>query len=309
MTKVGTVGIAILLALALASPAAAATTKGFDKLLWGMSPDEVRAAYPDQVEHDPDSKSQPDGTVGGRLVLSGKPRLFDQDIEVSAYFGKDGLAIVRLSFPEPADGNIQKVLDWHQVHWGPPIVTTTKLDASRTMREWSWPSEGVELREVKEDGRIVYQRIDYTASLQRAYKNAEASVCSVLPTSSSCAFADRFCPQQDATMASGRRDQDFPVSQSSGKLSCKYRDYERVDVRLVIEKPDPAAAEWIERILRKKLGEGVASTSQDSDNLLKDTAWASHGVTLRTVERILRKSKEGAIQGRVDYLRVKRDTR
>jgi hypothetical protein len=299
----------ILCSLLMAVPASAASTKGFDKLLWGMSPDEVRAAYPDQIVHEPKLKTQPDGTVGGRLLLSGKPKLFDQTIEVSAYFGKSGLAIVRLNFPTPADGNIQKVLDWHEKHWGAAIVTTKKLDSSRTMREWSWPWEGVQLREVKEDGRIRYQRIDYTASLQRSYSKAEASVCSILPSTSECAFADRFCAQQDSSMAAGRREQAFPVSQSEGKLSCKYRDYERVDVRLVIEKPDPAAADWIERILRKKLGEGLQGSSEDGDNQLVDTAWPDQGVTMRVVKKILKKSKDGKIRGRVDYLRVKRDTR
>lgn len=295
--------------LLVASPALAGSTAGFDKLLWGMSPEEVRAAYPDQVVHDPKPKSQPEGTVGGRLTLTGKPTLFDQQIEVSAYFGKDGLAIARLSFPAPADGNIQKVLDWHERHWGPPIISTSKLDSSRTKREWSWPWEGVELREVKEDGRIRYQRIDYTASLQRSYGRAEASVCSILPTSSACPFADRFCPQQDSSLASGRREQAFPVSRSEGKLSCKYRDYTRADVRLVLDRPDQAAAEWIQRILNKKLGEGVQSQSEDADNVLIDTAWAEHGVTLRLVKKILGKSRDGVIRGRVEYVRVKRETR
>ncbi len=295
--------------LLMTTPALGASTKGFDKLLWGMSPDDVRAAYPGQVVHDPDSKSQPDGTTGGRLTLSGKPQLFDQEIEVAAYFGKSGLAIVRLSFPSPADGNIQRVLDWHEKHWGAPIVTTTRLDSSHTMREWSWPWEGVELREVKEDGRIAYQRIDYTASLQRSYSSAEASVCSILPKTSSCAFADRFCPQQDATMAAGRREQAFPVASSTGELSCKYRDYERVDVRLVLDKPDQAAAGWIQRILRKKLGEGVASQTEDGGNILRDVVWAEQGVTVRSVEKILKKSKDGTIRGKVEYVRVKRDTK
>lgn len=299
----------VLLIVALAAPASAAVTNGFDKMLWGMTPDEVREAYPGQIEHEPKLKTQPDGTVGGRLVLTGRPTLFDQQIEVSAYFGRNGLAIVRLSFPKPAEGNIEKVLTWHEKHWGPAVISTTKLDSSRTKREWSWPWEGVELREVKEDGRIRYQRIDYTAELQRSYSKAEASVCSILPTSSNCSFADRFCPQQDSSMAAGRREQAFPVSQSEGKLSCKYRDYTRNDVRLVIEKPDPAAAEWIERILRKKLGEGEQRTSEDSDNQLVDTTWAEHGVTLRLVKKILRKSKDGKIRGRVDYLRVKRNTK
>ena len=300
---------AVVCSLLVASPALAGSTNGFDKLLWGMSPDEVRAAYPDQVVHDPKPRSQPEGTVGGRLTLTGKPTLFEQQVEVSAYFGKDGLAIARLSFPEPADGNIQKVLDWHERHWGPAVVTTKKLDSSRTKREWAWPWEGVELREVKEDGRIRYQRIDYTASLQRSYNKAEASVCSILPPSSGCAFADRFCPQQDSSLASGRREQAFPVSRSEGKLSCKYRDYTRADVRLVLDKPDQAAAEWIQRILRQKLGEGTVSQSEDADKLLIDTAWPAHGVTLRLVKTVLGRAKDGTIRGRVNYVRVKRDTK
>ena len=40
----------ILCSLLMAVPASAASTKGFDKLLWGMSPDAVRAAYPDQAQ-------------------------------------------------------------------------------------------------------------------------------------------------------------------------------------------------------------------------------------------------------------------
>lgn len=295
-----------LLLLLLAAPAQAQSNDGFGKFKWGMTPAEVREAYPNQIRHDPDAKN-PKGTAGGAFNLVGGPKLFEQPIEVSCFFGKSGLSIIRVTFAQPKEGNIQRVIDWNEPKWGKPVVNTKRMDATRSRREWSWPWEGVSLREAMDDGRIRYQRLDFSADLHRLWRNADAAVCSILPRSSTCAFPDRFCAQQDSSMARGRREQPFPIGETEGQLACKYRDYEREDVRLTVDRPTQAAAEWLLRILGSRLGEAVESRTEDADTVMIESVWAKHDIRLRVVRKIRGKKKGGELSGPVTYMRVKRE--
>ncbi len=294
-----------LFLLLLAVPTQAQTNDGFGKFKWGMTPDEARSAYPNQVRHDPEAKN-PEGTAGGAFNLVGGPKLFEQAIDVSCYFGKSGLSIIRVTFREPKDGNIQRVIDWNEPKWGKPIVNTKRIDATRSRREWSWPWEGVALREAKDDGRIKYQRLDFSSDLHREWRNADTAVCSILPRSSNCSFSDRFCAQQDSSMARGRREQSFPIGRTEGQLACKYKDYEREDVRLTIERPTQAAAEWLLRILTRRLGDAEEARTEDADTVMIQSTWERHGISLRVVRKIKGKKKSGKLSGPVTYMRVKR---
>jgi len=298
----------LLLLIALLLPTTALAVDGFDKLKYGMTPDEVRTAYPNQIKHDKDPKGPPEGTVGGRLVLAGQSRLFDEAVEVSAFFTGNGLSVVRLNFKSPKKENLQKVIDFYTPHWGDPVKTMTKLDATRKKREWSWPWEGVELRAVTDEGKTMYQRIDFSETVRSQWTTADAAICSVLPASSSCPFPDRFCPQQDGSTANGRRERDFKIGSTTAEIRCDYEDYALHDLKLEVTKPNPIAADWIDRVLVRRLGEGAVTVREGASEVLTDTRWDNHGVTLRVIRKAKIKTKTGWT-GPVQYLRVKRDTK
>jgi hypothetical protein len=298
----------LLLALLLLLPTTALAVDGFDKLQYGMTPDQVREAYPGQIKHDKEPKGAPKDTIGGRLVLAGSSRLFDEPVEVSAFFNGNGLSVIRLQFKKPQKANLDKVIEFYTPHWGPPIKTTSKLSATKKKRMWTWPWEGVELRAVTDNGDTKYQRIDFSETVRSQWTTADAAICSVLPGSSSCPFPDRFCPQQDGGTASGRRTRDFTIGETTAEIRCDYNDFALQDFKLVVEKPDPTAADWLERVLMRRLGEGAVSVREGGNDVLTDTRWDQHGVSLRVVRKAKVKTKTGWT-GPVQYLRVKRDTK
>jgi hypothetical protein len=301
--RVGRVGIAMVattVALLLAGPAAA--VDGFDKLVFGMSPDEVYAAYPDQVVHDPKPRSAPDGTVGGRLVFAGA--LFDSTVEVSAFFTASGLSTVRLLYDKPEAANVDKLLDWYRPHWGEPL-RSVKREGARKKITWVWPWEGVEFRSVEEDGTPAYQRVDFAEPVKTEWTRADAVVCKLLPGSSGCPFPDHFCPQQDSMMPEGKRTQRLELVGRPVNVTCTYVDYAMKDARLRMEEPSDQALDWLEAILQRRLGPGVETRGGDSSVVKIDTTWAEHGIQLRVVRKAKVKTDKGWT-GPVEYVRLKR---
>ena len=305
MTGARTIGIGIVaaaLALLVAVPAWA--VDGFDKLTFGMSRDEVYAAYPDQIIDEPHPSGTPDGTVGGRLVLTGDPKLFDSAVEVSCFFTGSGLSTIRLLYRQPDPANVDRLLEWYRPHWGEPL-RSVRRDGSRKKVTWVWPWEGVEFRSVEDQGAAVYQRVDFSEEVKTAWTRADAVVCKLLPRTSSCPFPDGYCAQQDSTMPTGQRTQRVEIADRSAEASCTYDGYSLKHVRLKMPEPSDKAVDWLETILLRRLGEGVETREGDPARVKIDTVWADHGVELRVVRKSRVKTDKGWT-GPAEYLLLKR---
>ncbi len=300
--RIGIGFVAAGLALLLAAPAWA--VDGFDKLKFGMSPDEVYAAYPDQVVHDPHPSGAPDGTVGGRLLLTGETKIFDSAVEVSCFFTASGLSTIRLLYQSPDPANVDRLLDWYRPHWG-EALRSVRRDGSRKKVTWVWPWEGVEFRSVEDQGETVYQRVDFSEEVKTDWTRADAVVCKLLPGTSSCPFPDAYCAQQDSTMPTGQRTQRVEIADRSAEATCTYDGYVLKYVRLKMPEPSDKAVDWLEAILQRRLGDGVEKRDGDSSRVKIDTVWAEHGVELRVVRKARVKTERGWT-GPVEYLRLKR---
>jgi hypothetical protein len=296
--------LSLLSAASLIVPRPARAVDGFDQLRWGMSPEQVQAAYPGLVKHDPKPKGAPEGSVGGRLVIGGGPQLFDEKVELSCFFTASGLSVVRILYGSPKEENVTKLLDWYRPHWGEPIATSER-DPTHRKRTWAWPWEGVEFRSVEEDGAIQYQRVDFSEAVRQQWTTADAMVCAVLPSTSSCPFPDRLCAQQDASMGEGRREQPFDVAGSRAEATCTYADHTLKDVRLNMDKPSDLAVQWLEQILMRRLGTGAAERFESAETIREDTAWPAQGVELRVLRQAAVKTATGW-SGPPENLRVKR---
>jgi hypothetical protein len=299
---IGSALVAVALIFLLATPALA--VDGFDQLKFGMSPDEVRAAYPDQIVHDPKPSGAPDGSVGGRLVLTGEPKIFDSVVEVSCFFTASGLSTIRLLYRAPDPANVDKLLEWYRPHWGEPL-RSVRRDRSRKKVTWVWPWEGVEFRSVEDEGKTVYQRVDFSEEVKTSWTRADAVICKLLPGSSSCPFPDNYCAQQDSTMPTGQRTQRVEIADRSGEASCTYDAYTLKYVRLQMPEPSDKAVDWLEAILARRLGPGVEKREGDSARVKIDTVWEDHGVELRVVRKARVKTDKGWT-GPAEYLRLKR---
>ncbi len=295
---------ALIAAVTLGFAVPAAAVDGFNKLVFGMTPDQVRTVYPEQVVHDPNPDSAPDGTVGGRLTLTGDWKLFDDPVQVSCYFTASGLSIIRLQFDKPAKDNLEELLDWYRPHWGDPI-RSIRREGSRKKITWSWPWEGVQLRAVEEDGRPVYQRVDFSERLKTRWTRADALICKLLPGSSSCPFPDGFCPQQDNATVEGQRTQRVEIDDAPAEVSCTYDDYVLQVMRLRLKEPDDRVTDWLVEVLTRRLGPGTEKRSGDSQRVVVDTTWSEHGVALRVVRKARVKTEAGWT-GPVEYVRLER---
>lgn len=299
--------VSVLLALAtLGFAAQAGAVDGFQQLglMFGMTPEQVRELYPDQLVHDPAPAGAPEGTIGGRLIVQGDRRLFDDPVEVSCFFTASGLSIIRMQFDKPARANLDELLDFYQPHWGEPI-RSIKREGARKKITWSWPWEGVQLRAVEEGGAAVYQRVDFSEQLKSRWTRADALLCKLLPGTSSCPFADGFCPQQDGATVQGQRTQRIEIDAAPAEVSCTYQDYVLQVMRLRLKEPDDRVTDWLLEVLTRRLGPGVEKRTGDSSRVVIDTVWADHEVALRVV-RLARVKTEHGWTGPVDYVRLER---
>lgn len=294
--------ILLTLLLALAVPGTAAAVDGFDNLKFGMTPQQAQDAYGGRLKTDRDKDGAPEGSVGDALVLE-DATLFEERVEVKAYFDAGGLSVIRLSFNRPKDGNLDQVRASLEQGWGQGIVTRGRLAATRHKKEWTWPWEGAQLREVKDDGAVVYQRLDFSAEMRRRWIAADAEVCSVLPTSSKCPFADRYCPVSSSEV---RREHEFVVADSAGTVRCGWTDGRLTEVRIEVGKPDDSAADWLLAILSRRLGNpNKVDKSDGGDEVLETVVWGNHGIELRLVRKAEVQTKSGWT-GPVKYLRIER---
>jgi hypothetical protein len=298
--------LAVLPSLALllaATPALA--VDGFDRLTWGMQPDQVRAAYPEQpIAHDPKPKNPPDGVVPGRLVFQGA--IFDSKVEVGCFFSGGGLAVVRLSYAAPKPQDVQTFLDFYRPHWGEPIETSER-ESGRAKRSWSWPWEGVEFRQVEEDGKIAYARLDYSSVLTEEWRKTDGVLCSLLPASSGCPFPDRQCPVQDVTKGDSRAQAPFELAGSGGEVTCTYKGGGLQEMKLVFDRPSEKTVDWVTGLVKKRLGAGVENRTESSETVKVETTWSSHGVDLLVGREARVKSSKGW-SGPVERLRLRRTT-
>jgi len=297
--------ILLLVLLACGFPRGAEAVEGFDKLLFGMSPEDVRAVYPGQTHFDPEPRGQPAGTISGSLILTGRPMLFDSPVEVSCFFTGSGLAIIRLGYLKPEDSKLDELLDFYRPHWGDPLRSIAR-DGARKKVTWAWPWEGVELRAVEEDRRLRYARVDFSQELMDSWRTADAFVCTMLPDSSSCAFSDTLCHQQDSLTPRGERVAEALVSGSMWQIACVYQGYRLDELVLTVDRPDDAAADWLDQLLERRLGEGKKARKDEGGRVLISTRWASHQTRLRVVRRAVVRTESGWT-GPVESIRLRRE--
>lgn len=297
--------IAILLVFLVTCllPGAAWAVDGFDKLTWGMTPDQVRAAYPQQlIQHDPNPKSPPEGTVPGRLLFDGA--IFDAKVEVSTFFTASGLAVVRLQYRAPSARDVTALTDFYKQYWGEPLETPER-EGGRLKKSYSWPWEGVELRQVEEDGKVVYGRLDYSSLLRDEWRKTDAVICSILPAASGCPFADRQCPAQDATVATGKRVNPFELAGSQGEVTCTYTNTALTELRLVFEQPGEKAADWVGALLARRLGAPTELRNDSAETVRIDWSWPTFGAELAVHRKARVKTAKGWT-GPVERIRFKR---
>ena len=295
----------LLVALAaLLVPASAAAVTGLESLglTWGMNPDEVKAAHPTKYEKAP--RSQPEGTVPGRLLLSKDVEMFGQRLEVALYFDTSGLSIIRLEYREPAEGNVETLVEWYQPHWGEPLSTTDR-DRGRKKKTWAWPWEGVEIRSVVEDGRLRYQRVDFSHAVREEWTTADAMLCSLLPMTSGCPFAGTTCPQQDSAFADGTKEQEWSLLGSKGELVCIYRGYRLQEMRLTFDRPREKTSKWMRELLLRRIGTGIQDREENGTRIKVVHDWPDHQLNLRIDRKALGKKDDGTWTGPVDRIRLK----
>jgi hypothetical protein len=297
-----------VLPLLLLLPAPAFAVDGLESLglTWGMSFDEVRTTFP-SLALDPKAEGGPRDATMPRAILPTDVEMFGARLEVSLYFDVSGLSVIRLQYRNPEPGNEQKIVEWYQPHWGDPLQTTER-DRGRTKRSWAWPWEGVEIRSVTEDGKIAYQRVDFSSDLEEEWRKGDVVLCSILPGTSGCPFPDGTCPQQDSGRASGMREQAFEILSAKGKLECEYQDYRRQDLKLTFTEPAERTGKWIEALILRRLGGGIADRGEDARNVRIDRSWPNHGVELRVVRKAEGKGADGLMTGPIEYIRFRRKT-
>lgn len=292
-------------ALALALPGTASAVDGFQNLKFGMSPEEVRIAYPNDVVHDPEPRGAPDGTIGGALEFDGK--LFDANVEVSCFFTTSGLSVIRMVYAAPQEKHVEQLLEFYKPYWNDPLRSIER-DGSRKTTLWAWPWEGVQLRQVSDGGKVKYQRIDFSEQVLGRWTKADALVCKILPGTSSCPFPDGLCAQQDSSIGDDDRTQTIEVADRPAEIVCDYQDYALRDITLTLKGPDDRSTDWLQTILARRLGEGVETRNSDATKAVIDTEWADQGVELRVVRRATVKTDKGWT-GPVEFVRIKRLSR
>lgn len=293
-----------VLAAAFLMPRAAAAVEGFAGMKWGMDRDTVLQMFGERSVVEPNPKSPPQGTSGAAISIRGA-KFFESEVDVTAYFGDSDLAIIRLNYKRELPQNLEDLLSFYSPKWGKPLKTVDR-DGSRKKRTWSWPWEGVEFRAVEDDGRLKYQRLDYSAEVIQDWRRADAIVCAMLPQGSGCAFPDSYCPQQDSAMAKGRKTQDVRVLKSKGEAACVYKDYWVQDARIVFERPTERAAKWLKAVLTRRLGAGSITRKDSSAEVHEITNWTDLGVRLILIRRATAQKRDGTWTGPIDQVRLKR---
>ena len=302
--------VGLLLALLVVSPGPslvqeAHAVTGLESLglVWGMTPEQVKAAH--ATKYEDDVKSQPEGTVKGRLLLTKDVEMFGQRLEVVLYFSASGLAIIRLEYRSPAAGNVETLVDWYKPHWGEALYASER-ERGRKKREWAWPWEGVEIRSVEEDGKIMYQRVDFSVAVAEEWRRADAMLCSLLPSTTGCPFAETTCPQQDSVLATGTKDQPWELLASEGQVTCSYTGFRLEEMRLVFEKPKEKTAKWLEALLTRRIGTGVPTREETGSQIKLERAWADHALNLIVYRKAVSRLEDGSSTGPVERIRFKR---
>ena len=300
LTRVASLFVLFVLLL----PGSAFAVNGLDSLglTWGMTPDEVKAAHPTRYERKP--KSQPKDTVEGRLLLTKDVEMFGERLEVALYFSASGLSIIRLQYRRPAEGNVENLVGWYQPHWGEPL-TTTERKQGRKKKTWAWPWEGVEIRSVKEDGKLRYQRVDFSAAVKEEWTRADAMLCSLLPMTTGCPFAATTCPQQDSSFADGKKAQDWNLLGSKGELVCTYAGYRLEEWRLVFDRPREKTSKWMKALLLRRIGTGITGRDENSSRIKVTHDWPDHQLNLRVDRKSMAKKDDGTWTGPVERIRLK----
>lgn len=297
--------ISLLALLMLALPGSAVAVDGLSSLglKWGMSVEQVKAAHTTKYEKDP--KSQPDGTVPGRLMITKDVEMFGERLEVALYFSPSGLSIIRLQYRAPDEGDAKKLVDWYQPHWGEALYTS-EPKRGRKKKTWAWPWEGVEIREVLEDGRVRYARADFSSEVAEEWSRADAMLCSLLPTTTGCPFAETTCPQQDGNFSDGKKSQAWPLLGSEGEVTCTYSGYRLEEMRLVFEKPSEKTAKWLEHLMVRRIGSGITNRDKNSQTIKVEHDWPDHSLNLLVYRKAVTQLKDGSWTGPAERIRLKR---
>ena len=295
----------LLLVLGLGAPTPALAVDGLSALglTWGMSMDEVQAAHVTSYEESP--RFQPDGTVQGRLTMSKDVEMFGERLEVALYFSTSGLTIIRLQYREPDVGDARKLVDWYQPHWGEAIFTN-EPKRGRKKKTWSWPWEGVEIREVMEEGRVRYARADFSSNVAKEWTRSDSTLCSLLPATTGCPIAETTCPQQDGNFSDGKKSQPWSFLGSSGEVTCTYSGYRLQEMRLIFERPNEKTAKWLEALLVRRIGSGITEQDENSKVVRIEHDWSDHSLNLMTYRKAVSQRKDGTWTGPAERIRLKR---
>ncbi len=293
------------LVLTLLFPTYAHSVDGLSSLglKWGMTVEQVKAAHATRYEEEP--MSQPDGTVPGRLLLTQDVEMFDERLEVALYFSTAGLSIIRLQYRTPDSGDAKKLVDWYLPHWGEALYTSERT-RGRKKKTWEWPWEGVEIREVIEDGAVRYARADFSAEVAEEWNRADAMLCSLLPSTTGCPFPETTCPQQDSSFADGKKSQPWSLLGSEGEVTCAYEGYRLQEMRLVLEKPNEKTAKWLRNLLLKRIGSGINVRDENSSRIKVEHDWPAHELNLLIYRKSVAQKKDGTWTGPADRIRLKR---
>lgn len=296
---------ALLLLVALALPASAFAVDGLSSLglKWGMSVEQVKSAH--TTKHEKEPTSQPDGTVKGRLMITKPVEMFGERLDVALYFSASGLSIIRLEYRDPDDGDAGKLVDWYQPHWGDALYTSERK-RGRKKKTWSWPWEGVEIREVIEDGTVRYARADFSAAVAEDWTRADAMLCSLLPSTTGCPFAETTCPQQDSNFADGKKEQPWELLGSTGQVACTYAGYRLQEMRLTFDSPNETTAKWLEQLMVQRIGSGITGREENSQVVKVEHDWPDHSLNLLIYRKSVTQLKDGSWTGPADRIRLKR---